>query len=607
MTASRKQPATSKEEIEHRLAEVTIKEAGEAIFWVDVEGRFHRVNQAACVLHGMTRDKLLGGTVWDVTSAYTGDEWNAFWKTLRREKSMIKESYHLRKDGSRFPVEVLVSYVEVDGSEFCCAFVRDISRRKRAEQTIRTAEERLRTIFEASNDAIFIVDLDEDRIVQVNRQACRITGYAREELEGLPVSRIHPEEMSRLKKFGEAVYGEGAGRSEEFSCLAKSGSSVPVEMSASVLRFQEEDYLMVIARDITERKQAERELTEAYEQVKQLKDRLMAENLYLQDEIRGTYPDNGIITKDAGFQEVLEKARRVAGTSAAVLIFGETGTGKELVARGIHDYSARRDRPLVKVNCAALPTHLIESELFGHEKGAFTGAASRRQGRFELASGGTLFLDEIGELALELQSKLLRVLQEGEFERLGGTETIEVDVRIITATNRNLARAVEAGEFREDLYYRLNVFPLKVPPLRERPTDIPVLARHFVEKHAPRIGVPVRRIAEATLRRMQTYPWPGNVRELENLIERSLIVSTGSELMIEDSELRSEPVGPPRQRPDEASGPQTLGEMEKSMIERALDESGGVVEGKSGAATRLGMPPSTLRERMRKYGLSRKR
>ncbi len=590
-----------------RLAEVTIEDAGEAIFWVDSEGRFHRVNQAACVLHGMTRGELLGSTVWDVTSAYTEAGWKDFWKALRREKSMIKESHHVRKDGTRFPVEVLVSFVEVDGKEFCCAFVRDITRRKRAEQTIHTAEERLRTIFEASNDAIFIVDLDEDRIVQVNRQACRITGYERDELEGLAVSRIHPEEMPRLRKFADEVYGKGAGRSEEFSCLAKSGSSVPVEISASVLRFQEENCLMVIARDITERKRAEGELKGAYEQVKQLKDRLMAENIYLQDEIRGTQKEDGVLTDDPAFKQVLEKAERVAGTSAAVLIFGETGTGKELVARAIHARSARRDRPLVKVNCAALPTHLIESELFGHEKGAFTGASSRRQGRFELASGGTLFLDEIGELPLELQSKLLRVLQEGEFERLGGMETIKVDVRIIAATNRDLAHAVEKGEFREDLYYRLNVFPLEVPPLRQRPKDIPLLAKHFVEKHAPRIGVPVRPIAEATVRKMQSYRWPGNVRELENLIERSLIVCPGSELSIEDADLRSDRSGSPGRTEGETPGSRTLEDVEKTMIAEALQESGGVIEGKSGAATRLGIPPSTLRERMRKYGLQRKR
>ena len=294
---------------------------------------------------------------------------------------------------------------------------------------------------------------------------------------------------------------------------------------------------------------------------------------------------------------ILHRVEQVAPTDAAVLILGETGTGKELVARAVHSTSHRRDRPLVKLNCAALPANLIESDLFGHEKGAFTGAHTQKTGRFELADGGTLFLDEIGDLPLDLQAKLLRVLQEGEFERLGSLKTIKVDVRVIAATNRDLDSAVENGEFRKDLFYRLNVFPIVCPPLRDRREDIPVLAHHFLFKYGAKIRKKIQTIPDSLLEALQAYEWPGNVRELENVIERAIILTKGSTLEMDEQFNRR--VSPPAT----SEQPRTLQASERASILRALEECDGVIEGRRGAAARLDLPPSSLRSRMRKLGI----
>jgi formate hydrogenlyase transcriptional activator len=310
----------------------------------------------------------------------------------------------------------------------------------------------------------------------------------------------------------------------------------------------------------------------------------------------------------------MEKARMVASTDSTVLILGETGTGKELFARAVHNHSARHTRPLVKVNCATLPTGLIESELFGHEKGAFTGATTRRIGRFELAHGGTIFLDEIGELPLELQSKLLRVLQEHEFERVGGHDTIRVDVRVIAATNRELARAVEEKTFRQDLYYRLNVFPLTLPPLRERKEDIALLVHYFVQRYAATIGRRITRVPRVVMERLVAYHWPGNVRELENVIERAVILSTGAELevapellpTIDVTEVAHYVSGRPIPEAAEVThGTRTLDEAQREHILSALRHTNWRIDGPAGAAQALQLNPSTLRSRMKKLGIQR--
>lgn len=346
----------------------------------------------------------------------------------------------------------------------------------------------------------------------------------------------------------------------------------------------------------------------AYDEVARLNEQLVQEKAYLQEEIKVQYNFGRIIGESPAIQTVFEQIRQVANTDSTVLISGETGTGKELVARAIHDASARSAKALVKINCAALPPQLLESELFGHEKGAFTGAVERRIGKFELAHRGTIFLDEIGELPLELQSKLLRVLQEREFERLGGNKVIQVDVRIVVATNRDLKQEVASGNFRSDLYYRLHVFPIVLPPLRERPEDISLLATHFVRVFAKKTGRPVTGLTADSLQQMRQYSWPGNIREMEHLLEREVILAKQPELQIT---LAASPFGVPNSVTEPASSPtnvrvgQTLQEAERDLIYNTLLHCEGRVQGKGGAAEVLGINPSTLTSRMRKLGIVR--
>ncbi len=337
-------------------------------------------------------------------------------------------------------------------------------------------------------------------------------------------------------------------------------------------------------------------------------DRLAAEKLYLEEEIRTDRRMDEVVGEGAALREVLRQVDVVAPTGSAVLITGETGTGKELIARAIHRGSNRRDRTFVKLNCAAIPTGLLESELFGHEKGAFTGAVERRIGRFELADGGTLFLDEVGDIPQELQPKLLRVLQEQEFERLGSGKTIKVDVRLVAATHRNLAKMVADGKFRSDLYYRLHVFPIPLPALRERAEDIPELVRHFVHLFARRFGKKIDSIPTETMTALERYSWPGNVRELEHLIERAVILTSGSELRVPMMDLVpvALPDAPMHQKNHHVPRV-TLRESERELIGRTLDECGWVVGGPNGAAARLGLKRTTLLSRMKKLSFAHPR
>ena len=338
----------------------------------------------------------------------------------------------------------------------------------------------------------------------------------------------------------------------------------------------------------------------AYAEIKELKEQLSRENLYLEDEIRSERGFEEIIGRSDAIRSVLRKIETVAPTDSTVLICGETGTGKELVARAIHERSPRHSNAFVKLNCAAIPTGLLESELFGHEKGAFTGAIMQRIGRFELANRGTAFLDEIGEIALELQPKLLRVLQEREFERLGSARTIKTDARLIAATNRNLAACVQEQTFRADLFYRLNIFPIHVPPLREHPEDIPLLVRHFVQHFARRMSRAIDTIPSETMETLVRHSWPGNIRELQNVIEHSVILSPGPVLRVPLADLQSNSV--PNQ---EGTGRKTLEEAEREHILATLKETKWIISGSRGAAARLGMNRSTLQFRMRKLGIVR--
>jgi len=357
---------------------------------------------------------------------------------------------------------------------------------------------------------------------------------------------------------------------------------------------------MQLTEEIAERKRTEASLKESYEEIKRLKEKLQAENIYLQQEVDGQFNFGEIVGQSPLLSNVFLLVDQVASMNATVLLLGETGTGKGVIARAIHGRSDRKNRPLITVNCTTLPATLIESELFGREKGAFTGSDARQIGRFELADGGTIFLDEIGELPLELQCKLLRVIQDGEFERLGSPRTIKCDVRIIAATNRNLKEEVKSGKFREDLYYRLNVFPITMPALRARREDIPLLVKHFIAKFNKKIGRRIDTVASDTLAALQDYHWPGNVRELENVIERAVIISQGSTLTVPDQ-------FDTHHKSEEASGSEVkaLGELEHDHIAKVLQQTGWRIEGKSGAAVILGINASTLRARMRKLGIVR--
>jgi chemotaxis protein methyltransferase CheR len=350
---------------------------------------------------------------------------------------------------------------------------------------------------------------------------------------------------------------------------------------------------LIVARKAAEKRKQTAET--ALSEIKKLKDQLEAERAYLQEEIKLEYNHENIIGQSDGLKYVLYKVEQIAGSNTIVLVLGETGTGKELVARAIHGLSLRKNRALVKVNCAALPSNLIESELFGHEKGAFTGSHSRHLGRFEIANGTTIFLDEIGELPLELQPKLLRVIQDGEFERLGSSRTIKVDARIIAATNRNLEEEVRKGRFRDDLWYRLNIFPITMPPLRDRMEDIPLLVEFYLKKISKRMGKTIEFIPVTVMDALRNYHWPGNVRELENVLERAVINSSGPKLRLVDELKKSDK--------DLTKTTQTLEAVERAHIIQVLEQTHWKVSGKNGAAEILGLNRSTLRARMRKLGI----
>lgn len=349
------------------------------------------------------------------------------------------------------------------------------------------------------------------------------------------------------------------------------------------------------------RKRSEEALQNAYQEIAILKDRLQAENSYLKLELKANNNYDEIIGSKKGLKEAMYQIEQVAPTDSSVLILGETGTGKELLARAIHNLSNRKNGPLIKLNCAALPSTLIESELFGHERGAFTGALAKRIGRFELANKGTLFLDEIGELPLELQVKLLRVLQEGELERVGSGKTIKLDVRVVAATNRNLKEAIQKKQFRSDLYYRICVFPIQVPPLRKRKEDIPDLVQFFLKKMAKKIGKALPRVTSEAIQKLQSYSWPGNVRELENVIERAFILNTGEALQINNGFLEFLQTVSPDLEPED----QSLESVERKHIIQTLDACQWKIEGPNGASTILKVHPSTLRSRMKKLGISK--
>lgn len=473
--------------------------------------------------------------------------------------------------------------------------------RLRAEKLLRDSEERYRDLFEEAPCAYVYADA-AGLLQRVNRRTAQLLGYGADALVGTGILDYIAGDAGSRAKAREwlAQFSAGAGsQGIELEMKRKDGSPLWVAIWDRPER--EPGGKVAGGRsmwiDITDRVLMERERA-----------RLEQQNLYLQEEIQSGHNFQEIVGQGPALATVLGHVRRVAPTDASVLIWGETGTGKELFARAIHSASQRRTKPLIKVNCAALPAGLVESELFGHERGAFSGAIARRVGRFELARGGTIFLDEIGEVPPEVQVKLLRVLQEREFERVGGNEPIQAEVRVIAATNRDLLKAVGAGTFREDLYYRLNVFPIHLPPLRQRKEDIPLLVQFLTEKFRTRIGKRLEGVSNDTMQRLVAYPWPGNVRELENVLERAVILASGAVLevgpeLLPKSAAESTPA--PHAAAPSAPSSTSLEAVEREHIQAVLKQTAWVIEGPNGAARILNIHPNTLRSRLKRLNIHR--
>jgi len=443
----------------------------------------------------------------------------------------------------------------------------------------------------------YVFDL-QGKLKRWNKDAEAVLGYSTEEMKDKFIGDFYNEEdLKRVMKVVEKIIEDGQERKVEYDFVTKSGEIVPFYYgSGKLMEIGGEQYIVGQTVDISEIKQAQDKIALQLDEIKLLKDQLEAENIYLRHELLETDSYSEIIGESDILKYILYRVEQVAPLDTTVLLEGETGTGKELFARAIHQKSNRSDKALITVNCASLPASLIESELFGHEKGAFTGALQKQIGRFELADGGTLFLDEVGEIPIELQAKLLRVLQEGEFERIGNPRTMKVDVRVVAATNRNLEQEILEGRFRKDLFYRLNVYPISIPSLKERISDIPLLVEYFVKRLNQKLRKNITRIPRKVMEQLKQYHWPGNIRELENLLERAMILSGSSTLVVE--KLKTSDHAPKEKRP-------TLADHERDYIIKVLDQTLWRINGPKGAARILDMHPETLRSRMKKFDISR--
>ncbi|HYM78492.1 MAG TPA: PAS domain S-box protein [Candidatus Dormibacteraeota bacterium] len=557
-----------------------VEQASDGIFLASANGRYEEVNSAGASMLGYTREEILKLSLADVLAKE--EALRLVPEVARFEGGAIQlsEWKFRRKDGSFFPGEVCGRRLP-DGR--LQGILRDITERKQAEDALRRSEERFRVALKGSPITVFSQDRDLRYTWIYNPQLHwqhEVLGKTDEEIIG-------PKKAAALNQLTARVLRTGTAIREEVT-FPQNGHSQAFDITIEPLFDAEENVVGITAACMDVAR-----LHEMADRLQESHDRLSQEKSYLESEIQTELGFEEIIGQSPALRDVLKKARVVAVTDSTVLLLGETGTGKELVARSVRKLSARSDKPFVKLNCAAVPSGLLESELFGHEKGAFTGAVTQKIGRIELADKGTLFLDEIGDLPPELQPKLLRVLQDREFERLGGVRTFKVDVRIISATNRDLRRDIADKKFREDLFYRLNVFPIELPPLRERREDIPQLVQHFVGKHAGSMGKRITIIPDEAMRVLRNWSWPGNVRELENMIERMVILTRGAVLAAPPAELH------------EARGlaEESLAGMERDHIIRVLRETHGVLSGSDGAASRLGMKRTTLQSMMKRLGI----
>ena len=592
-------------------------------------------NHAACRLLGYGYRELLAQKVSDLHNHEIPALVVFSQSVLHKGHGWTKELSCRCKNGATVAVEYSATLVKLHGREFIAVILRDrehlerlreaaeaddylrqgIAEWKKIEKIFHEIEKENQLILKAVGEGIYGVNAD-GKTTFVNPAAERILGWKAEELVGKEIHSImhHSKADGSVYPAKEcpiyAAFRDGAVHQVNNEVFwRKDGTPVAVEYTSTPIKDNGRLVgAVVIFRDVSDRKEAESNLRAALEEVERLKKRLELENAYLQEEINAEYNYKEIVGKSVAVQKVIQRIELVAPTDANVLITGETGTGKELIARAIHEASHRRDRPLIRVNCAAIPRDLFESEFFGHVKGAFTGAVSDRTGRFELADGGTLFLDEVGEIPLELQSKLLRVLQEGQFEKVGDTRTRKVNVRIIAATNRDLKQEAQLQRFREDLYFRLNVFPIESAPLRDRLSDVPLLAAHFLDRAAKKFSKTDLRLTQGDIQRLQAYHWPGNIRELENVIERAVIVSLQGRLRFDlpanemQALSRSEIIDNSGNRPEFLTDDDRQ-RRDRDNIMAALKASKGKVFGPGGAAELLNVKPTTLTSRMKRLGI----
>ena len=568
--------------------------AHDSIIVRDLENRITFWNRGAEEKYGWKREEAVGQLAHSFLQSEFSQPLDEVEETLRRKHYWEGEVVHTAKNGNRIVVASRgVLQCDAAGNPIAILEINnDITDRKHTEEALRRSEERLRALFEFSPDAIVVADR-EGKIGEANAQIERFFGYARSELLGQPIEILIPERFRTTHPKHRAAYAaqprvRAMGAGLDLYGRRKDGTEFPVDIMLGPIDGAEGPLVLAVIRDLSQKRQDEEALRRSEQQ-----------KSYLEEELEISHQFDEIVGESSELKRVLKQVEDVAATDATVLILGETGTGKELIARAIHQLSPRYDHAFVKLNCSAIPAGLLESELFGHEKGAFTGALAQKIGRLELAHQGTCFLDEVGDLPLELQPKILRALQEKEFERVGGTRTIPVNVRLVAATNRDLAKMLTTGQFRSDLYYRLRVFPVTIPPLRERRDDIPLLVRYFVTSHAKRMGRHIETIPDETLRALVKWRWPGNVRELENFIERSVILSPGPVLRAPLAELEFV---------QESIAPQdaNLEATQREHILRVLRECKGMIGGTNGAAERLGLKRTTLNSKLKKLGIKRR-
>ena len=589
-----------------------MESAPDAMIVVDQHGNIVLVNVRVEQLFGYRRDELLGERIEILVPErlryHHPEHRTAFFDEPRmRPIGEGLELYGRRRDGTEFPVEINLGPLKTEEGPLVSATIRDITQRKQVEQALRRSEAYLAQAQRLSHTGSFGWHVSSGNVYW-SEETYRIFEFDQDSQPTLEriLERSHPADRDRIQLVIESAAQERKDFDFEHRLLLPNGSVKHVHVVGHPSPQGESEDLEFVGMvtDVTERRRTEAALREALDEIEKLRDQLYKENIVLREEIDKASMFEEIVGESPALRAALAQIAKVAPTDSTILITGETGTGKELIARAIHKRSLRASRAFVNVNCAAIPTSLIASELFGHEKGAFTGALQRRLGRFELAEGGTLFLDEVGELPMETQITLLRVLQEREFERVGGNQTIRADVRLIAATNRDLQSAIASGAFRNDLFYRLNVIPMHIPPLRERREDIPLLIEYFLDRYARKANKKIATIEKRTLEMLQAYSWPGNIRELQNVIERSVVLCESDIFSVEQGWLS--PASPRQVRQSQIPG-RLPADQEREIIEAALAETQGRISGPAGAAAQLGIPASTLESKIRTLKINKHR